>query len=54
MKSDHSSCQCTHCKEIVCQQKRMEHWQLTRKKFNSFVEEKALSVRPDIIAQLSS
>ena len=54
MHSAHPPCHCSHCKEIRCQQDRMENWQLSRKRFNSFIEEKALSVRPDIIAQLSS
>ena len=47
-------CECEHCQEIINQQNRLAHLQSTRRKFNIFIERKALEVRPDLNPLLSS
>ena len=54
MKTTNSTCQCEHCCEIKRQQDRHEKWQLNRNKYNLFIEQKALEVRPDLVSQVSS
>ena len=54
MKTTNSTCQCEHCCEIKRQQDRLEKWQLSRNKYNLFIEQKALEVRPDLVSQVSS
>ena len=54
MKTINSNCQCEHCCEIKRQQDRHEKWQLNRNKYNLFIEQKALEVRPDLVSQVSS
>tara|TARA_R100001463_G_scaffold16069_3_gene41779 strand:+ start:14601 stop:14756 length:156 start_codon:yes stop_codon:yes gene_type:complete len=41
-------CHCDHCKEIERQKDRMESWQTRRIKFNRFIEDKAVEVKPEL------
>jgi|9_EtaG_2_1085328.scaffolds.fasta_scaffold01208_19 hypothetical protein len=43
-----SNCQCNHCKEIEKQKDRLASWQSRRMKFNRFIEEKAVEVKPEL------